>query len=195
MSAERRDSLLTFGHWDVSFLPAGWEFVPNWGLRRNEGDVFTSNVSLVEEQLLEGQDLQTYVECQMMILRRHVSDARVNGPEASIFPGADEALKTVIHYKALDGLPIVQHQIYARRRRSVGVLTCTTIEDQIRFVQPAFDSICKATHFCRRAVLRKFPSVTISGVGMDGGLGATLKSAAKSGAAFVTLEASKCDLI
>lgn len=147
MSAQAIDGSFAVGNWQIVSLPQDWEFVSQWGLRCNRQNTFPSNVSFAEETMLEGQSLEAYVQSQMVILRQHMPEARVDGPQVSSFPEASEVLKMVIRHKAEDGRSLVQGQIYVRSGNRVGVLTCTTAESEIRAVQPAFDLICKKARF------------------------------------------------
>ena len=147
MSVQNKDAQLQIGNWRLEDVPAGWEFVPQTGLFRREAKSFPSSVSFVEEPLPEGQELESYVQSQLIVARHYMPEIEVIGPQPSSFPETDEALKLLIRHKTDNGNNLIQGQIYVRCGKAVGILTCTTIQEQLTEVQPAFDLICKSSRF------------------------------------------------
>ncbi len=138
---------LAVGSWVLPTVPEGWEPIAQHGARRAATDVFPSNASFVEEPLPADKQLAEYLEDQLAILRHFLPDVQVAGPRATSFADADEARELMLRYTAADGRRIIQAQFYVRAGGIVGVLTLTTIEEEVAKVKAAFDLIRQSARF------------------------------------------------
>lgn len=141
------EPVLQIGGWSVGAIPAEWEVVPNYGLRRTGEQAFPSTVVLTEEKLPEGMNLPGYIKNQIEIIKRLLPDPEINGPDRFSFPEVDEAQKLAVAYKSQDGRSVVQTQIYAGAAGTVGIVTFTTIEPEVSKVAGAFRAIGSALRF------------------------------------------------
>jgi hypothetical protein len=135
------------GSWSVAAVPVGWEIVPDIGLRRAGEDVFPSNVVLMEEELKEGVTLQSYIENQVQIMQRLLSEPKIEGPSLVSVPGSGEARSLRVSYKSAEGRSVVQTQIYAGTQDLVGIVTFTTVEADLSQVGDAFKAVAKGLRF------------------------------------------------
>jgi hypothetical protein len=142
-------SAVLIGSWSIPVIPEGWEAVEQNGIRRVGQESYCTNAAFVEEPLAPGKDLAGYISDQLNSLRGLVSDVQVSGPRQSQFPECDEAQQMVLRY-TLDGCRIIQGQVYVLRNETVGVLTYTTVEEEIDAFRSVFNIISGSARFCPR---------------------------------------------
>ncbi len=135
-----------FGSWSLPAVPQDWEVVPQHGIRRPTKKTFQSNVCFTEEPMAAGKDLAGYIEDQISALRHLMPDLQVSGPDRCSFPGCEEAQKLLLRY-SLEGHTVIQGQIYVQSGASVGILTLTTIEEEIAEVRDTFDLIRRSAQY------------------------------------------------
>ncbi len=138
---------LAVGSWMLPTVPEGWEPIAQHGARRAGTDAFPSNASFVEEPLPADKQLAEYLEDQLAILRHFLPEVQVAGPRPTSFADADEARELMLRYTAADGRRVIQAQFYVRAAGMVGVLTLTTIEEEVAKVKAAFDLIRQSARF------------------------------------------------
>ncbi len=138
---------LKIGSWSVRTIPAGWEVVPNYGLRSAAENAFPSTVVLTEENLPEGMTLQGYVANSVEIIRRLLPEPQIKGPDPFTFPKAEAAQQLAVAYKSKDDRSVVQRQIYAGVAGLVGIVTFTTVEEEMSNVSGAFRAIGSGLRF------------------------------------------------
>jgi hypothetical protein len=138
---------LKIGSWSVRTIPAGWDVVPNYGLRSAAENTFPSTVVLTEEKLPEGMTLPGYVANSIEIIRRLLPEPKIKGPDPFSFPEAEEAQQLAVAYESKDDRSVVQRQIYAGAAGVVGIVTFTTIEEEMSNVSGAFRAIGSGLRF------------------------------------------------
>jgi hypothetical protein len=138
---------LKVGSWSVRTIPPGWEVVPGYGLRSASENTFPSTVVLTEEKLPEGMTLPGYVANSIEIMRRLLPEPKIKGPDPFSFPEAEEAQQLAVAYKSKDDRSVVQRQIYAGAAGVVGIVTFTTVEEEMSNVSGAFRAIGSGLRF------------------------------------------------
>ena len=133
--------------WSFAVVPDGWEIVEGNGVRRTGEGIFASNVVVTEDALAEGTSLQHYVDRQAEALASHIEGLEVRPAEAKPIEGAEEVLGLVLRFPSDDGRPVLQHQLYSRRGRHVGVATLTTLTTERGGVSRDFDRIVAGLRF------------------------------------------------
>lgn len=144
---QNAESQFRVGSWLFGALPAGWEILEGRGLRRSDKNVFPSNVIPTEDDLQGEMTLREYLDSQLHVMRHFFSEPQFDFRGPAKIKGVDEALMLVIRFKADDGRPAVQRQVYVRHGRRVGVLTFTTVEKELPTVEPLFMAILSAAAF------------------------------------------------
>lgn len=134
------------GRWGVSVLPQGWMFVQDFGIRQLVSDprMISANVSLGEDVLPDEGGLLAYVAAQGKLIEGHLKgEAKLAGPQPSTFPEAQEACLFMVRHTP-QGAPGMLHvQTYARVGLWLGIVTLTTIEEQLRAVRPEYEAFLK----------------------------------------------------
>jgi hypothetical protein len=126
------------GRWIIPAIPAGWAWNPGFGIHKLTGPV-TSNISVKEDQLLAGNQLELYIRAQITLIRRTFQDPMIAGPAPMAFPGAAEAAMLMVKHQSLQQVSVFQVQHYVRFERWIGIVTLTTIEPELLGVRPDFD--------------------------------------------------------
>jgi hypothetical protein len=135
------------GSWLFGAVPAGWEILEGRGLRRSNKNGFPSNVIPTEDDLQGEMTLKEYLDSQLHVVRHYFSEPQFDFRGPAKIKGVDEALMLVIRFKADDGRPAMQRQIYVRHGRRVGVLTFTTVETELPAVESLFMAILSGATF------------------------------------------------
>jgi len=138
---------LKIGSWLVGAIPAEWEILPDHGVRRAGQRVFPSTVVVTEEKLPEGMDLQKYIANQIVVMQHVLPEPNIQGPDRFTFPEVDEAQRLAVKYKSKDGRSVVQMQIYTGSAGLVGIVTFTTVEEELSGVSGAFRTIGSGLRF------------------------------------------------
>jgi len=141
---------LHIGGWSLSVVPSGWELVEQQGIRRAGKDIFPSNVVVTEEQLPQDKTLQQYVDSQVFLMHQVIPQAKLQAAGPATIRGAGEAFALEIRFPSDDGRLVVQRQVYARAGRSVGILTFTTLEEELLTIRHVLDSILSGVTFRSR---------------------------------------------
>jgi hypothetical protein len=125
-----RGSAFTVMGWSFPAAPARWQVQDGFGLQQSGNEEFPSSVAATEE-LLGGITLQQFVESQISMLRGYLRDPRIEPTMPPRVGGADESMAVDVRYSTKDGRELVYRRIYARSGASVGVLTVTTLAEDL----------------------------------------------------------------
>ena len=145
MNSESR--LLTVGGWSFAIVPDGWEIIEGHGIRRGGEGVFPSNVVVVEDQLRDDMTLQQFIEGQLALLRKHLTELETDTYQPTTITGADEAIQVALRHRSQNGKSVFQRQVYARRGQVVGIVTFTTVVEELPQIKPVFDKIMSGFAF------------------------------------------------
>lgn len=126
------------GRWEVRSVPAGWFFVPDFGLR-HAGPPPISNITVKDDSLLGGDKLEPYIKVQMDILRRTFLDPVFSGPQPSSLTAGEETMLLLIRHQTAEGPRLLQVQTYVRERRWIGIITLTTTEAKLAELRPDYE--------------------------------------------------------
>jgi hypothetical protein len=132
--------ILRIGRWEVSLVPHGWIYVPDFGIRKAEEGVVPSNVTVNQDTLLCGDKLSLYLDAQITLIKNTFQEPMIAGPKPAKFAGADEAMLLMVKHRALNGYTVVQVQTYVRS----GVITLTTLEPELLQIRQDFERFSKA---------------------------------------------------
>lgn len=128
------------GRWVIPAIPAGWTWMPGFGIQKATGSV-VSNICLKEDELLAGNQLDLYIRAQVTLLRRTFQDPMIAGPVPVKFPSATESALLMVRHRSLQQAAVFQVQNYVRSERWIGIVTLTTIEAELLKVRPDFDRL------------------------------------------------------
>lgn len=140
-------TILTIGGWTFAAMPEKWIARGDFGIQRDVPDSFPSSVVATEEQIGDGITLHEYVEAQLAMLRQYLREPQIDATLPPKIDGAEETVAVEIRYKTKDGQGVFYRRVYSRRARSVGVLTFTTLENELAQVRPALDAIISGAGF------------------------------------------------
>jgi predicted component of type VI protein secretion system len=139
--------ILTVGGWTFAAVPEKWIAQADFGLQRDVPDSFPSSIVVTEEQIGEGLSLHQYVDAQLGMLRQYLREPQIDAALPPKIYGADETVAVEVRYKTKDGQGVFYRRIYSRLGRTVGVLTFTTLENELAQVRPALDAIISGAGF------------------------------------------------
>lgn len=131
------------GRWIVPGIPAGWVWIPAFGIQKQGNGVVLSNVSLKEDELLAGNQLALYIRAQITLMKRTFQEPMIAGPGPLDFPDAAEAAMLMLKHQPLNGTTVFQVQHYIRSGKWIGIATLTTIEPELLRIRPDFDQFMK----------------------------------------------------
>jgi hypothetical protein len=141
---------LQIGGWSLGSVPWGWELLEQQGIRRAGKDIFPSNAVVTEEPLPQDKTLKQYIESQVFLMHQVIPEVKLEAAVRATIRGAAEAFALEVRFPSEDGRSVAQRQVYARAGRSVGILTFTTLEQELPMIQPVFDSILGGVAFHSR---------------------------------------------
>jgi hypothetical protein len=114
------------GRWTFSLIPDGWEFAPEFGIRKLEGGRQVANIRLSEDILPAGKLLAPYLVAQTMLFGRTFANPKIAGPSVITFAGTEEAALLFLKHGQLEDAPaVIQSQTYVRIGRWIGIITLT----------------------------------------------------------------------
>ena len=131
------------GRWIVAGVPAGWAWIPDFGIQRQEPGTAPSNVCLKEDELLAGDQLKLYIQAQVTLMKRTFAEPMIAGPGPLEFPDTAEAAMLMLKHRPLNGTTVFQVQHYVRSGKWIGIATLTTVEPEVLQVRPAFEAFMK----------------------------------------------------
>jgi predicted component of type VI protein secretion system len=138
---------LNIGPWEFTYVPEGWEPIPEFGLQLVAESRFPSNIVASEERLGAGVTLQQYVQAQTKMLRQYLKDPTIDAATAQKIKGATETIVLEVRYATKDGGALYFQRIYAKNSEAAGVLAMTTLEDDLPKVLPVFQIILGGVSF------------------------------------------------
>ncbi len=137
-----REAAFSVMGWSFPAAPPEWIVQEGFGLQQTGHEDFPSSVAATEEAL-GGITLPQFVESQISTLRGYLRDARIEPTMPPRVGGADESMAVDVRHSTKDGRELVYRRIYARSGSSVGVLTVTTLADELpqvlQSLQPLLD--------------------------------------------------------
>jgi hypothetical protein len=100
-------------------------------------------VGVGQDSLSSESGLEEYIQKQKTLIGNHLKEAKFAGPQATAFPGADEAQLLFVRH-AVDSVGSMLHaQTYARLGLWSGIITLTALEAQFRAVRADYDAFVK----------------------------------------------------
>jgi hypothetical protein len=129
----------------VTAFPAGWLYVAEFGIRQmtTAAGQIAASVGAGQDELDQVSSLPEYIEKQKKLIGKHLKEAKFAGPQAIAFAGADEAQLLFVRHN-LDSARIMLHaQTYVRLGLWLGIVTLTTLENQLRAVRPGYEAFVK----------------------------------------------------
>ena len=135
----------SIGRWIVTGMPARWIFVADFGIRQivmNSGAVAAS-VGVGQDTLQSAGELAEYMEKQKKLIEGALKEPRIAGPQATAFAGAEEAHLLFVRHIVSGAGSMLHAQTYVRVGKWVGVITLTTLEDQLKGVRADYDVFVK----------------------------------------------------
>ena len=126
-------------------MPAGWMYVADFGIRQMKMDSrsIVASVGIGQDSLASNADFSPYIEKQMKLIEGHLKEPKLAGPQTTAFPGADEARLLFVRHNADSVGTILHAQTYVRSGLWLGIITLTTIEEQLRAVRSDYDNFVK----------------------------------------------------
>jgi len=103
----------------------------------------TASVGLGQDFLSSDSGLAVYIEKQKTLIGNHLKEAKFAGPQATAFPGADEAQLLFVRHNVDSVGSMLHAQTYARLGLWLGIITLTALEAQLRAVRPDYDAFVK----------------------------------------------------
>ena len=144
------DSQVIVGNWRFSTVPAGWEFVEDFGIQETGREGLPSSAMASEEMLPGALSLDDFVQSQVGRVKGFFREPRIErGPVAPV-AGAEDTVALDVRYKTKDGQGIYYRGLYVRRGDRVGILTLKTLESELPRVKPIFDTIVSGVSFRTR---------------------------------------------
>jgi hypothetical protein len=133
------------GRWSVTGMPGGWIFVADFGIRqiRMDAGSVAASVGVGQDTLNSEDELQEYVEKQMELIGGFLKGTKFAGPQPTAFTGADEARLLFVRHDAAQAGNMLHAQTYVRSGKWLGIITLTTLEDQLKSVRPDYDAFVK----------------------------------------------------
>jgi hypothetical protein len=145
--AQGANATLAFQGWAFAAVPEGWELLQEHGFRRVAPGQFPTNVVATAETQLQVASLKDYIDSQIVVLGRYLKDLTSEVSSVSPLPSCDEALTLGLHHTADDGRLVGQRQFYVRRGACVGILTLTSLQEELTSVLPVFESLIARASF------------------------------------------------
>jgi hypothetical protein len=129
-------------------MPAGWLYVTGFGIRQMTmaAGGIAASVGLGEDSLGAEDTIAEYIEKQKELIGSYLKEAKFAGPQATAFPGADEAHLLFVRHSVDKAGNMLHAQTYVRLGEWVGIITLTAQEAQLRAVRPDYDAFVKGLH-------------------------------------------------
>lgn len=133
------------GRWSITTIPAGWIYVADFGIRQMpmaQGTV-TASVGVGQDSLSSAGGLAEYIEKQKSLIGNHLKEAKFAGPQATAFPGADEAQLLFVRHNVDSVGSMLHAQTYTRLGLWSGIITLTAPEAQIKTVRQDYEAFVR----------------------------------------------------
>ncbi len=137
----------SFGSWLIPAIPQGWAEVPGRGLQANQPGRFPTNILFVEEEEPLEFPLAEYVSRQQIIAREVLPQAQFAPMQPVAVPDTDEAIALQGQFTGTAGVVAQQRQLYVVKQGMVGVISMTTIQQEMSVVEPLFNAVIKKAVF------------------------------------------------
>ncbi len=137
----------SFGSWLIPAIPQGWAEVPGRGLQANQPGRFPTNILFVEEEEPLEFPLSEYVSRQQIIAREALPQAQFTPMQPVQVPDTDEAIALQGRFTGVNGTIAQQRQVYVLKQGMVGVISMTTIQQEMPAVEPMFNAVVKKAVF------------------------------------------------
>jgi len=126
-------------------MPAGWIFVADFGIRQmvRDAGAVAASVGVGQDTLQSARELTEYLEKQKKLIEGALKEARIAGPQATAFAGAEEAHLLFVRHAVSGAGSMLHAQTYVRVEKWVGIITLTTLEDQLKAVRGDYDVFVK----------------------------------------------------
>jgi hypothetical protein len=126
-------------------MPAGWIYVADFGIRqmRMDGGQVAASVGVGQDTLDAESGMAAYVEKQMKLIRGHLKEAKFAGPQPTAFTGADEAQLLFVRHNVAQAGSMLHAQTYVRSGLWLGIITLTTLEDQLGAARADYEVFVK----------------------------------------------------
>jgi hypothetical protein len=98
----------------------------------------------MEESLGPNITLQQYVEAQIKMFREYLREPQIDAVVPPKIHGAAETIALEVRYQTKEGQSIYYQRVYARRGRTVGVLTLTTLEKDLASIRADYEAALAA---------------------------------------------------
>lgn len=131
----------SFGNWLIPAIPQGWAEIPGRGLQANQPGRFPTNILFVEEGDPLEFPLTEYVSRQQIIAREALPLAKFAPMQPVKIPNTDEAIALRGQFAGASGVIAQQRQVYVVKQGIVGVISMTTIEQEMPVVEPMFNAV------------------------------------------------------
>jgi hypothetical protein len=141
---------LAIGSWAFHKIPDGWQIQEGLGIQQDVKDAFAASVGAMEEPLGPGITLRQYVEAQTKMFREYLREPKIDAALPPTIPGSTETVALEVRYSTKDGQSIYYHRVYARSGSLIGVLTLTTMENDLPSLRPVYDSVLSAISFSHK---------------------------------------------
>ena len=103
----------------------------------------TASVGVGQDSLSAEDGLAEYIEKQKTLIGSHLKEAKFAGPQATAFPGADEAQLLFVRH-TVDSIGSMLHaQTYTRLGRWSGIITLTALEAHLKAVRQDYEAFVK----------------------------------------------------
>jgi len=129
-------------------MPAGWIYVADFGIRqmRMDGGTVAASVGVGQDMLDSESGLAEYVEKQTKLIGGHLKEAKFAGPQPTTFAGADEAQLLFVRHSVAQVGSMLHAQTYVRSGLWLGIVTLTTLEEQLKAVRADYETFVKGLH-------------------------------------------------
>jgi hypothetical protein len=128
-------------------VPAGWMFIAGFGIKQMAAAPggIAPTVGVGQDALGEESGLAEYIEKQLKLIESRLKDVKCAGPQAIAFAGAEEAYLLFVRHTMASG-SMLHAQTYVRAGRWLGIVTLTTVEEQLKAIRPDYDAFVKGLH-------------------------------------------------
>jgi hypothetical protein len=126
-------------------MPAGWIYVPEFGIRhmRMDGRSLAASVGVGQDSLDSEDGFAEYIEKQKKLIEGHLKEAKIAGPQPTAFAGADEAQLLFVRHDVAQMGSMLHAQTYVRSGLWLGIVTLTTLEDELKAVRGDYEVFVK----------------------------------------------------
>jgi hypothetical protein len=126
-------------------MPGGWLYVADFGIRQitTAAGAIAASVGLAQDTLSAEDGIAEYIEKQKKLIGGYLKEAKFAGPQATAFPGADEAQLLFVRHSVDKAGNMLHAQTYVRLDEWVGIVTLTAQEAQLSAVRPDYEAFVK----------------------------------------------------